>query len=403
MTYPLTMNLTNATMFFEANGVETSSSSSPSSYDDGKNCSLVMAEADLTIVFQLVHGTVIPIIAGVGIILNCLNLIVLSNGKLNESSYTYLTGLAFADGGMLLLFFVNGIGRGNFPNSSRWRIFEAYLYFPCGFVTTTAGILLTVTVSAERYVFIYRPMRARAWCNRRTARLVTGAIWAFCVAVNLPRFFVFEVNTELGRLEYSDFGRSMPYKYASWFHLLFVSCGCGLALVVLNVLLIRGLHRTKNRRQALQGARRTDQQRSDDHRLTRTLISIVFLFLIGEIPSALTSRALVVGLSGDPCVVETKGFKIMSLISTILIVLQLSLNFVLYCVLNRRFWAVFNEQLCPCSRCSQRRPGRRRPDQRADHRLINNNHHSGHEPMSASAHHTKTNVACELQQNGIID
>ncbi|KAK2152281.1 hypothetical protein LSH36_335g02018 [Paralvinella palmiformis] len=360
-----------------------------------KNCSLVIPEDELNVMFQLVHGMVIPIIASVGILLNILNLIVLSNGRLKESSYTYLTGLAFADGAMLLLFFINGIGRGNFPKSSGWRFFEAYLYFPCGFATTTAGLLLTVIVSMERYIFIYKPMRARTWCTRRTARILTGLVWAFCVAVNLPRFFVFEVNTELGKLEYSEFGRSMMYIYMSWFHLLFMSCGCGLALIVLNILLIRGLHRTQNRRQAL-GARRTEHQRADDHRLTRTLISIVFLFLMGELPSALTSRALVVGLSGDPCVVETKAFKIMSLVSTILIVLQLSLNFVVYCVLNRRFWAVFKEQLCPCSRC--------RGGHHQDHPFINNNHHpqEEEEPMSITNHPHKSNVN-ETQENGLIN
>ena len=343
----------------------------PETPDD--NCTLMDNTEELDGIFQVMHGIIIPIIAGVGIIFNILNLIVLSNGKLNESSYTYLTGMAASDFSMLLFFMINGIGRGNFPDNSDWRIFEAYVYFPCGFVMSSAAAVLTVVVSLERFVFIYKPMRARAWCNRLIARRVTAVLWILCVAFNVPRFLVFKLNVVEGKLDYSEFGKSSSYKYLSWFQMLFLSCGSGLALIILNILLIRGIREKNNRRVAL-GARSNTHQK-DEVRLTRTLISIVFIFIMGEIPSALSSRAIVVGLSGDPCIVNTKAFKITSLVSTLLNVLALSLNFVVYCVLNRRFWAVFKEQLCPCSRCGWR---------------ANNNH--PHEMAALNHNNSKVNI-----------
>ena len=301
------------------------------------------------------HGIIIPIIAGIGMFLNVLNLIVLCNGKLSESTYTYLTGLAVADFGTLAVFFVNGIGRGFYPEVYEWRIFEAYVYFPCGLITTTAGVLLTVMVSVERIIFIYRPIKAKLVCRTTIARKLCTAVWLFSIFANMPRFFVFALDERRGDLGYSEFGKSVHYNVLSWFYFIAISCGCGIALIILNAFLMHGIHRTNLRKRHLVSnmAHTVNQQKQDELRLTRTLISVVTIYLIGEIPSALLSRSLVVALigHGNDKIVKTMGFKIASLVATILVVLQLSLNFVVYCVFNRRFWALFKQQFCSSCLC----------------------------------------------------
>lgn len=298
------------------------------------------------------YGIIVPSVSFVGIFFNILNLVVLRSRKLKESTYTYLTGLAIADGLSLVFFGVNSIGRGHYPDSYRWRVFEVYLYWPIGTITTVASVMLTVTVTVERFIFIYRPYRARTWCVPRVAQRVTLVVFALCAVCNIPRFFVFAINPTSFALEYTSFAQTPFYIAYSWMHFLVISVGSALLLIVFNILLLLGIHRTHRRRHYMisRHSAAAARERKDETRLTKTLVAVIFLFIVGEIPSALCSRSIVVGIigSGDTTILQSFGYKVAVLVSTILVVNQHSLNFVIYCVFNRKFWAVFKRKLCPC-------------------------------------------------------
>ena len=83
---------------------------------------------------------------------------------------------------------------------------------------------------------------------------------------------------------------------------------------------------------------RDKQREQDEARLTRTLIVLVCVFILGETPSAFTSRSMVVALlGGDQSILQSGGYRVAVLVSTLLVVAQHSINFVVYCVFNRRF------------------------------------------------------------------
>jgi hypothetical protein len=295
------------------------------------------------------HGIVVPAICFIGMGLNIFNFIVLFSPKLPESSYSYLAGLAIADFLSLFLFGINGIGRGYHKGDYGWSVFEAFVYFPCGLITTNASVLLTLTVSIERFIFLYKPLQAKRWCNRSRARIIMAALWAVCVVVNIPRFFVFKID-ETG-LGYTVFGKSTPYNVLSWVYFFVVSVATALMLIVFNILLIRGIHVTNARRRTMSvHSAMSQHQRQEENRLTRTLISVIFLFLVGEIPSAMLSRSVVVGILGQGSreILQTHWYRSAVLVATILVVLQHASNFIIYCVCNKRFWAAFKHKFCPC-------------------------------------------------------
>ncbi len=59
--------------------------------------------------------------------------------------------LAVADLLSLVLFGINGIGRGHYPRTHSWATFDAFVYLPIGFITTGSSIILTDAVTIERY------------------------------------------------------------------------------------------------------------------------------------------------------------------------------------------------------------------------------------------------------------
>lgn len=314
-------------------------------YPNGTDICAVVA---LCAAERIGYALAIPTIACVGILLNVFNLIVLSTNRFPESSYSYLAALAVADLLSLCFFAVNGIGRGCYPDSYAWRTFEVYVYFPLGHSTTTASILLTVTVTVERYAFIYHPMQSKTWCSQMVARRVVAVVAAVSFAINIPRFFVMTVDAN-GHLEFTDFSRSQFYVYLSWVYFSLISLAPSLSLIVFNTLLIIGIRRTGRKRKSLFGTRNGNSRSQEEATLTRTLIIVVCVFIAGELPSSFTSRSLVVALisGGDQSILTRTGYRIAVLVSTILVVMQHSLNFVVYCVFNRRFCSVLRLHYLP--------------------------------------------------------
>ena len=320
---------------------------------DGDNLTSVpvpLHDEQMQYIEQVGHGIVVPTICFIGMGLNVFNFFVLFSPKLPESSYSYLAGLAIADFLSLFLFGINGIGRGYYKGIYGWSVFEAFIYFPCGLISTNASVFLTLTVSIERFIFLYKPLQAKRWCNRSQARIIMTTIWLVCVFVNIPRFFVFTIGED-GHLGYTVFGKSSAYNILSWVYFFVVSVATAFMLIVFNILLIRGIHVTNARRRTMSvHSAMSQHQRQEENRLTRTLISVIFLFLVGELPSAMLSRSVVVGILGHGSkeILKTHWYRVAVLVATILVVLQHASNFIIYCVCNKRFWAAFKHKFCPC-------------------------------------------------------
>ena len=292
-------------------------------------------------------------------VLNVINIVVLRDARLKESSYTYLAGLAVADFCSLLMFGVNGVGRGHFPDQYGWKVFDIFVYFPVCLTTTSASVFLIVTVTVERFLFLYHPISSRSWCTRRAARRVVAVVWLVSVLVNIPRFFVFRI-TATGGMERTAFGASRAYHALTWSLFLLVAVGCGVALIVFNALLIRGIRRANEKRQSLKtsgggGGERGREERREELRLTRTLVSVIFLYLLGELPSSLFSRLVFSAILGPDKqhVMTSYRYLLATCLATICAVSQHSLNFVFYCVFNKRFYRIFKTK---CLLCGPQQP-----------------------------------------------
>jgi hypothetical protein len=130
------------------------------------------------------------VIVIIGVLLNCLNLIVLLNSKLNESPYTYLTSLALFDFTALFIYIVEKIRRLIMTQNSNF-IFK-YLVLPAINICSSCSIYITLALTIERFIFVHYPLKSKVICSRSIARRICCYIFIFSIVRNSYLPFMYE-------------------------------------------------------------------------------------------------------------------------------------------------------------------------------------------------------------------
>ncbi|CAF0908903.1 unnamed protein product [Adineta steineri] len=323
-----------------------------------------------------------------GVVCNILNLCVLLQRRLKESPYTYLTGLALAD--MLTLMSISPVSivRGDYIRHE--TIFftltrlEAQLYMPLANYFGQVSIMITVALTVERYLFTTYPLRAQGFCKASYARRVVATIVVICGILNIPRFLTETVEkliapestfvsskciTHPFKIEYSSINSShigecfcvvgntkesfLPFKNYYYYTMLGINQILPFAILLyLNLRLIRRVQISNRYTLAELIARQhspmnssaptmnsaTQKRLREEHRLTKTLVAVVIVFLICNTFTIISYPGLV------RLVTKHKypkyfyvGFRIQKLITNIMLLLNYSINFFFYCAFNEKF------------------------------------------------------------------
>jgi hypothetical protein len=323
-----------------------------------------------------------------GVVCNILNLCVLLQRRLKESPYTYLTGLALADMFTLISISPVSIVRGDYIRNE--NIFftltrlEAQLYMPLANYFGQVSIMITVALTFERYLFTTYPLRTQSFCKPSYARRVIAIILIFCAILNIPRFITESVEKIIASelifnsascithpfiIEYSSINIShigqcfcvvgntresfLPFKNYYYYTMLVINQILPFAILLcLNLTLIRRVQianrytlgelvaRQENNLTNSTPTINTVKQKRlrDEHRLTKTLVAVVIVFLICNTFTIVSYPGLVRFLT------KTKypkyifvGFRIQKLITNIMLLLNYSINFFFYCAFNQKF------------------------------------------------------------------
>lgn len=134
----------------------------------------------------------------------------------------------------------------------------------------------------------------------------------------------------------------------SWLYFLVLAVGSSVMLTVINILLIRGLRHQSIRRTSMTLStisRISGKRRSDAH-VTRMLVVVICVFLAGEIPSASVSRLLSVDLFDSEHDGGSLFHRTASLVAYTFVVVQHSLNFVIYCLTNTAYSSALRCLFC---------------------------------------------------------
>ena len=284
-----------------------------------------------------------PVICMFGMVCNILNLCVLSQPELNDSPYTYLTAIAVADLGMLTLSFSSLVSFDRTPSFAK-AIYDSYIFYGVGNIFFNCSVWFIVLMTIERMLFVVRPLHTRSSVKR--ARILIAIIVICCGLLNIPRFLCYEVRelkkTGIYYTYGTPFRKTDTFLKTSWFHAIMINFIPLVILLVTNSILIVAVHRARKQREEFQMNSNQEQSwRKDEVRLTRTLISVVVVFIVCTLPSAFVEDPIAYAFfSGDKTWSEylgSPGNQTLIYISNLLLFLNCSLNFILYCAFNNKF------------------------------------------------------------------
>ena len=220
---------------------------------------------------------------------------------------------------------------------------------PWAFVAQTATIWVTVLVCVNRFIAVCKPYQASRLCTVVQAKRQLSAVILFAIIYNIPRFLAAKVardtdsatNKTIVYPSATEFGENKYYNtiYVSIFYFLFLIFIPLMILTLLNIKLVTALKEIKRKRAELVSARQ-----QQDNNVTFVLIIVVLVFIICQSP-ALVNQILWNVL---PDKARKCGYFqfYLSKLSNALVILNSSVNFLIYFLFNTRFRQVLVECFC---------------------------------------------------------
>ncbi|ELT96128.1 hypothetical protein CAPTEDRAFT_208770 [Capitella teleta] len=308
-----------------------------------------------------IEKIIIPAVCVFGILGNVLNLVVLTRKQLKstmddmeKSSHLGLVALAVSDFIFCLLSITIHFIIPNkfiFTQKDSIVLFYYFVYYEAvNNIAMLASTWLTVVMALGRYIGICHPLHARGFINLNGTRAAIAIVCMGAVLANLPKFWHYYPKispcSDLGQqiqalapaggvscdCHYYSKARGDLYgdKTFVWiFRLVYFILSLILPLIILsvcNVCLIRALRQSYK----MQRQYRANAPRDSGHRITPTLISLIILFTILVTPSE------VIAFFKD----DFPSYPLyMTMITSanLLLSINYSINFVLYCVINVQF------------------------------------------------------------------
>jgi hypothetical protein len=324
----------------------------------------------------VVPGILLNIIGLLGLIGNTLSIIVLSRPQMRQSINCILIGLASFDS-ILIVTSILMLGlpavydflymQTSLENAYRrsqnvteeysalgLQMFQFYFtkvfpfitptVYPIAMIVQTGSVYLTMAVTLERFVAVCLPFRSRSLCTYGRARYGVIIVALMSVIYNLPRFWEVKWHTTypygLNFTEYqyteviqTDLRTHPIYLsvYYTWAYLIFMFFIPFSCLAIFNLLIFRQVKIANSER-----SRMSRQEQKEIGLATMLMVVVIVFFLCNVL-------ALVVNILE---LLFQKIFSKMININNLLVTLNSSSNFIIYCIFNDKFKRIFCKLFC---------------------------------------------------------
>ena len=297
-----------------------------------------------------------PLLCSFGIVGNILNMIVLSRKRFSVAMDTGMEKAAVA--GMLalaisdMLFCISAmpsafVGHQSALFSSR-NFVLLYQTYSKGIKTifTHTSTWFTVLLATARYIAICHPLQARLVLDLKMTLMTIIALSVFCVLISLPVFWEVsmlefecpEDNLQLFVTYPGDLTTNTCFKTTMtyvWFIIGFVIPVC--LLTYCNVNLIMALRKSFRMRKQFMNVRMRSQNGTGSgntgSNITPTLVAVVIVFTVLVAPADICSFMFYV--INHPS--HTENFLFAIELTNVMKTLNFSINFLLYCAVNKKF------------------------------------------------------------------
>ena len=318
-----------------------------------------------------------PLLVVLGSLGNLLTVLILCCRCMRKNStYVYLAVLAVADTvvlyvGLLRLWLGELMGQ-DVRDFADWLCKAVNVL---GHAASDYSVWLIIAVTVERYIVVCHPLKVVNICQGRRALGVVGILALIFLALNLHFIWTVQVinfPVDGGLVPQCAGGDDYRYMIENvwpWVDAFVYSFIPFLIIVFLNILIIRQVILAKRLRfnmtyeQSIQcrgkpGNKKDRRSSSTSHessRLTVMLLCISFTFLVTTLPMNLTLIPITFGKTDkDSDIRHLLRLRLVRTITELLMYLNHSINFYLYCATGRKF----RQQLCRLlgSRCRIRAP-----------------------------------------------
>ena len=294
----------------------------------------------------------------------CFNIVILSvflrpsfKVHMTSSMLTYLTALAIADLLAALVMFPVGLVRCIEATSEDLQyasnFYEKYIYIPFGNIFMTTSVWITLTVTAERFIFLYKSggeiTNQSLHRSTSTAVKIVFLILVAAIIFCSPVFFIYEDIDGNQPVERNEFSRSEVYSIHNWIRMFVVKIIPIITVTVPNMLLIKivktgtGEMVDKNIPYSL-----IEKTRKAQNRMTIMLLSISTVFLFSHILEPFGHPSIYSAMFGE-CSVETAEFESFRMFGIVFERISFASNLISYCFFHRKFLAYVKQLFC-CTR-----------------------------------------------------
>nr|AKQ63010.1 orphan G-protein coupled receptor 15 [Platynereis dumerilii] len=312
----------------------------------------------------VIQKILVPIVVIVGVVLNCINIAVLTQKVMRTSSTNfYLTALACCD--VLYLIFGLTMGLKHYESIKHTSTYARYrLPFgkPITDTCSNSGVWITLTFTIERYIGVCYPMKGKVICTPERAKIITLIVVLTAAIITVPEFFEWvtvetldannntKVSVRPSALREAD-AYKWGYTYVNQALFTFLPL---ILLLVFNSLLVRAVMRATQQRRAMakmpvsQNDRQERQQR-EQQRITIMLIGVVLVFLLCQMPQAIQNLYITyLQVSDNLTPTRLHILTITANVFNLLVMLNSSANFLLYSFFSMKFRRTFKRICCRC-------------------------------------------------------
>ena len=324
---------------------------------------------------------VIGIACLLGVIGNTTSVFVLWKHKTDSATIFLLQCLSIADSVLL----ITTLAVYTFPQlylqgdnieekQAKLQYVNTLFIWPVAMMSHTATIWLTVLVSINRYCSICKAFTRGQTNAMKSSQLQVALVVVLSILYNIPRFFEHQpiqssssssptsslttnttadgdYNNESSSTDLTStttiLGDNKLYQiiYSNIMYFGVMYIFPLISLGVLNWKLIKALNDIRKRKESLTG-----HKPPEDH-ITLCIIAIVFVFLLCQTPALVNQIFWAAGEHSDRACGRFHFYY--TKISDLLVVINSSMNFVIYCLFGKSFRQIFCDVLCQNS-CTQK-------------------------------------------------
>lgn len=299
--------------------------------------------------YQGFHGYISIIVCVFGVIFNIMTVVVLTQKTMITPTNIILTALAIADMATMtsylpyaLYFYCIAKPDAYYRHPKGWIV---YLLFNTNLIITvhTIAMWLTVALAVFRYIVVCHNTLGPKLCNIQRAKITIVAVFIATVIFCIPNYILyFPEEQEDGGYWFNvnSFVSEFHKVFNFWLYGVVLKVAPCVLLTVLSSLLIRAMREANIRRRRLknQGKHSESVITSEHNRTTAMLVAVVLCFVVTELP-----QGILAFLSGVDRKIFLNVYVPLGDIFDITVLVNSSVNFILYCIMSRQFRKTFND------------------------------------------------------------